>query len=70
LGDIAKNRSLTPVCGCADVKNGLETTAPVEKRLHIHSGECAKADFFPGHALLSKKSSAWIQCFSSAFGSM
>jgi hypothetical protein len=41
----------------------------VEKRLHIHSHECAKAVFFAGLAFLSKNGSASIQCFSSVFGS-
>jgi hypothetical protein len=69
LDDVAKNRSPTPVCDCSDDKNALKTTAPVEKRLHIHSHECVKAVFFAGLAFLSKNGSASIQCFSSVFGS-
>jgi hypothetical protein len=49
--------------------NGCKTMVTVEKRLHIHSGVCAKAAFLLADPVLSTFGSAWIQCFSSASGS-
>jgi hypothetical protein len=45
-----------------------KTLASVEKRLHIHSGECAKTGFLLVKAFLSKIGAALVQCFSSASG--
>jgi hypothetical protein len=50
-------------------RNACKTASSVEKRLHIHSSECAEAGFLLSRLLLSKIGSAWIQCFSSASGS-
>jgi hypothetical protein len=47
----------------------LQTSASVEKRVHIHSVACAKAAFLLSYPFLSTFGAAWIQCFSSTSGS-
>jgi len=60
------NRQVQPLLSH---RNACKTASSVEKRLHIHSSECAEAGFLLSRLLLSKIGSAWIQCFSSASGS-